>query len=102
MRRCVADWCCCCRRSPCSCRSVSGRAHGYGARGRITGDIMALKLGIIGAGYIGTVHAKNLMMDGRVQIVGVADVVTNKAADLARLVGRRPFPSAEALLEAGV
>jgi myo-inositol 2-dehydrogenase / D-chiro-inositol 1-dehydrogenase len=63
---------------------------------------MALKLGIIGAGYIGTVHAKNLMMDGRVQIVGVADVVTNKAEDLARLVGRRPFPSAEALLEAGV
>ena len=63
---------------------------------------MALKVGIIGAGYIGTVHAKNLMLDGRVQIVGVADVVANKAEELARLVGGRTFPSAEALLDAGV
>jgi len=63
---------------------------------------MALKLGIIGAGYIGTVHAKNLMADGRVQILGVADVVANKAEELARLVEGHTFPSAEALFDAGI
>jgi myo-inositol 2-dehydrogenase / D-chiro-inositol 1-dehydrogenase len=63
---------------------------------------MALQLGIIGAGYMGTVHAKNLMTDGRVKIIGVADVVTSKAEALAQLVEGRTFPSAEALLDAGV
>jgi myo-inositol 2-dehydrogenase/D-chiro-inositol 1-dehydrogenase len=63
---------------------------------------MALKLGIIGAGYIGTLHAKNLMADGRVHIIGVADVVADKAAELAQLVRGRTFPSAEALLDADV
>jgi len=64
--------------------------------------MMALKLGIIGAGYIGTMHAKDLLMDGRVQILGVADVDTHKAEELARLVEGRTFPTAEALLDAGV
>jgi len=63
---------------------------------------MALTLGIIGAGYIGTLHAKNLLADGRVHILGVADVVADRAAELARLVAGRAFPSAEALLDAGV
>jgi myo-inositol 2-dehydrogenase/D-chiro-inositol 1-dehydrogenase len=63
---------------------------------------MALKLGIIGAGYIGTLHAKNLIADGRVQVVGIADVDGNKAVELARLVRGDTFSSAEALFEAGV
>lgn len=63
---------------------------------------MALKLGIIGAGYIGTLHAKNLLTDERVQIVGIADVDGNKAAELARQVQGETFSSADALLEAGV
>jgi myo-inositol 2-dehydrogenase/D-chiro-inositol 1-dehydrogenase len=64
--------------------------------------MMALTVGIIGAGYIGTVHAKNLITDERVHILGVADVVTHKAEELARLVGGRTFSSADALLDAGV
>jgi myo-inositol 2-dehydrogenase / D-chiro-inositol 1-dehydrogenase len=63
---------------------------------------MALKLGIIGAGYVGTLHAKNLMADGRVQVLGVADVVESKAEVLARLVEGCTFPSAEALFDAGI
>jgi myo-inositol 2-dehydrogenase / D-chiro-inositol 1-dehydrogenase len=63
---------------------------------------MALTLGIIGAGYIGTLHAKNLMTDERVHIIGVADVVADKAAELAQLVKGRTFPSAEALLDGGI
>jgi myo-inositol 2-dehydrogenase / D-chiro-inositol 1-dehydrogenase len=63
---------------------------------------MALEVGIIGAGYIGSVHAKNLMTDARVHILGVADVVRHKAEELALLVKGRPFPNAEALLDAGV
>jgi myo-inositol 2-dehydrogenase/D-chiro-inositol 1-dehydrogenase len=62
---------------------------------------MALTVGIIGAGYIGTVHAKNLMTDARVHILGVADVVTHKAEALAHLVEGRPFASVEALFDAG-
>ena len=63
---------------------------------------MALRLGIIGAGYMGTLHAQNLMADARVHIVGVADVAQDRAEPLARLTRARTFPSATALLEAGV
>ncbi len=51
---------------------------------------------------MGTVHAKNLITDARVHILGVVDVVTPKADKLARLVNGRTFPSAQALFEAGV
>jgi myo-inositol 2-dehydrogenase / D-chiro-inositol 1-dehydrogenase len=63
---------------------------------------MALSVGIIGAGYIGTVHAKNLMTDARVHLLGVVDVVTHNAEELARLVNGRTFTSATALFDAGV
>jgi myo-inositol 2-dehydrogenase/D-chiro-inositol 1-dehydrogenase len=63
---------------------------------------MALTLGIIGAGHMGTLHAQNLMADKRVQLVGVADVDQDRAETLARLVKGRAFPSVEALLDSGV
>ena len=63
---------------------------------------MALDVGIIGAGHMGTLHARNLMADDRVHIAGVADVATDRAEPLARLTQGRVFPSAMALLEAGV
>jgi myo-inositol 2-dehydrogenase / D-chiro-inositol 1-dehydrogenase len=63
---------------------------------------MVVTVGIIGAGYIGTVHAKNLMADARVRLLGVVDVVTQKAEELARLVNGRTFPNAESLFDAGV
>ena len=40
---------------------------------------MALALGMIGAGHMGTLHARNLMADARVHIVGVTDVVPDRA-----------------------
>ena len=63
---------------------------------------MALTLGIIGAGHMGTLHAQNLMTDGRVQLVGVADVDQDRAETLARLVKGKTFASVEALLGTGV
>ena len=63
---------------------------------------MALEVGIIGAGHMGTLHARNLMADERVHIVGVADVAKDRAEPLARLTQARTFLSATALLEAGV
>ncbi len=63
---------------------------------------MPLKLGMIGAGYMGTLHAKNLLADERTEIVGVADVVMDRADELARLTQARTFPSVDALLDAGV
>ena len=63
---------------------------------------MALTLGMIGAGHMGTLHARNLMADARVHIVGVTDVVPDRAEALAQLCQGRTFPSVEALLDAGV
>ena len=63
---------------------------------------MALPLGIIGAGHMGTLHAQNLMLDKRVQLVGVADVDQNRSQTLARLVQGSAFASIEALLDTGV
>src|SRR5712691_7607387 len=63
---------------------------------------MALTLGIIGAGHMGTLHAQNLMTDERVHLVGVADVDQDRAETLAHLVKGQTFASVEALLDTGV
>jgi myo-inositol 2-dehydrogenase / D-chiro-inositol 1-dehydrogenase len=63
---------------------------------------MALTLGIIGAGHMGTLHAQNLLTDGRVHLIGVVDVDQDRAETLARLVKGRAFASVEALLDTGV
>jgi len=63
---------------------------------------MALTLGIIGAGHMGTLHARNLLADGRIHIVGVTDVVQDRAEELARLCQGRTFPNVDTLLDAGV
>ena len=63
---------------------------------------MALTLGMIGAGHMGTLHARNLMADARVHIVGVTDVVPDRAEALAQLCQGQTFPNVEALLDAGV
>ena len=63
---------------------------------------MALTLGIIGAGHMGTLHARNLLADGRIHIVGVTDVVQDRAEELARLCQGRAFPNVDTLLDAGV
>jgi myo-inositol 2-dehydrogenase / D-chiro-inositol 1-dehydrogenase len=62
---------------------------------------VALKVGILGAGYIGGVHARSLRRDERVHLVGIADVRPEAAARLAAEVGARPLPDLEALLQEG-
>ncbi len=63
---------------------------------------MTVKVGIIGAGNMGATHARDLVADARVQMVGVADVVSAKADALARETSSRAFASVDELLDAGV
>lgn len=62
---------------------------------------MALKVGILGAGYIGGVHARGLCRDERVQLIGVADVRPDAAVHLAAETGTRAVPDLDALLHEG-
>lgn len=63
---------------------------------------MAVKVGVLGAGYIGRIHAHNLRGDSRVAVAGIADVVPRAAERLAQDVGSRPLPSLDALLDLGI
>ena len=63
---------------------------------------MTIKIGIIGAGNMGQTHARVLVADKRVQIVGIADLMREKAEALAREVKAPAFDSFDALLDAGV
>lgn len=58
-----------------------------------------INIGIIGAGYIGGVHAGVLVRDERVRLKSVYDVDAERAADLARSSGARPARSTEELIE---
>ena len=44
---------------------------------------MTVQVGIVGAGNMGATHARNLLADKRVEIIGIADVVAPKAEALA-------------------
>ena len=59
-----------------------------------------IRVGIIGAGYIGGVHASVLARDGRVRVSSVYDVVSERAASLAGSTGAAVARSAEELIEA--
>jgi myo-inositol 2-dehydrogenase / D-chiro-inositol 1-dehydrogenase len=63
---------------------------------------MAVKVGILGAGFIGRIHALGLRADPRVTLVGIADVIPQAAAKLAGEVGAQPFGGLDDLLDAGV
>lgn len=58
-----------------------------------------LKIGIIGAGYIGGVHAGLLVRDERVRVAAVFDVDGPRAEQLARAVGAEVARSHEELME---
>ena len=60
-----------------------------------------LRVGILGAGFIGRIHALNLRRDERVELIGVADALPEAAARLAAEVGTRPLASLDAVLDAG-
>lgn len=56
-----------------------------------------LKVGILGAGFMGTTHARAFVKIPDVQVVGVFSRSAEKAAALAREVGARPYADAMAL-----
>jgi len=62
---------------------------------------MAVKVGILGAGFIGRIHALNLKGDRRVAFAGIADAVPAAAARLAAEVQASALPDLWALLDAG-
>jgi len=62
---------------------------------------VSLKVGVLGAGFIGRIHALNLRKDRRVELVGVADVVPAVAARLAAEVGAAARSTLAALIDAG-
>lgn len=58
-----------------------------------------IRVGIIGAGYIGGVHAQVLGRDERVQLAAVYDIASERAQRLARSSGAVVSRSAEELIE---
>jgi myo-inositol 2-dehydrogenase/D-chiro-inositol 1-dehydrogenase len=58
-----------------------------------------IKIGIIGAGYIGGVHAQVLVRDERVRLAAVYDAVDERAQVLSRSTGAVVAQSAEELIE---
>ena len=61
-----------------------------------------MRVGILGAGYMGTTHANLLARDDRVKVTAVADADPARAEALAPKVGAKALPSLEALLDAGI
>ncbi|HYP52045.1 MAG TPA: Gfo/Idh/MocA family oxidoreductase [Pyrinomonadaceae bacterium] len=59
-----------------------------------------IKVGIVGAGYIGGVHAALLARDERVSVAAVYDVAAERAERLARETGAAVASSAEEVVEA--
>ncbi len=58
-----------------------------------------LRVGIVGTGYIGGVHASLLARDERVSIASVFDIVTERAESLARSTGASVATSADEVIE---
>jgi myo-inositol 2-dehydrogenase / D-chiro-inositol 1-dehydrogenase len=58
-----------------------------------------IRIGIIGAGYIGGVHAGLLVRDERVTVSAISDVVTERAQQLALSTGASVTRSVEELIE---
>ncbi|MBI3975542.1 MAG: Gfo/Idh/MocA family oxidoreductase [Armatimonadetes bacterium] len=63
---------------------------------------MTVRVGILGAGFIGRIHALNLHRDSRVSLVGVADVIPRAADRLAAEVETAALHSLADLLDRGV
>ncbi len=61
-----------------------------------------IRVGIAGAGFIGAVHAHAYKYIPDVEVVGIADPITEKAAPLAQETSSRVFRDYEELLRAGV
>ncbi|MDQ7840290.1 MAG: Gfo/Idh/MocA family oxidoreductase [bacterium] len=62
---------------------------------------MSIRVGVLGAGFIGRIHALILKRDPRVELVGIADVAPAAAARLAAEVETTPSDGLPALMDAG-
>jgi UDP-N-acetylglucosamine 3-dehydrogenase len=62
---------------------------------------MELSVGIVGAGGMGSTHARHWARVPGVRVVAVADLETEKAARVAAGVGAKAYPDAASLLTAG-
>ena len=61
-----------------------------------------MRIGLVGAGFMGGVHLNAYANIPEVEVVGVADANRESAAARARLVGARPYASYDELDRAGV
>ena len=62
-----------------------------------------LRVGLVGAGYISEFHASAMRRVPNARLVGIADVLTSRAAGLAdRFSVPRVFPSMEAMIDEGI
>jgi myo-inositol 2-dehydrogenase/D-chiro-inositol 1-dehydrogenase len=67
---------------------------------KVDEEMVKIRVGIIGAGYIGGVHAMVLARDERVRITSVYDIEEERALAVARPSGAALARSAEELIEA--
>jgi len=63
---------------------------------------MPVKVGILGCGFIGRIHALDLKSDPRVELAAVADAIPQAAQRLAAEVNATALPSLDALLNAKI
>ncbi|MGC1484101.1 MAG: NAD-dependent epimerase/dehydratase family protein [Candidatus Acidiferrum sp.] len=62
-----------------------------------------LRVGLVGAGYISEFHAKAVQRVPNARIIGIADVINSRAANLAaRFSIPKVFPTMEAMIDDGV
>lgn len=79
----------------------SGGAGAARAGRDAAGGCVSVKVGVLGAGFIGRIHALNLKRDPRVELVGIADMIPAAASRLAAEVGTRALDALPALIDAG-
>lgn len=63
---------------------------------------MAVKVGVVGVGNIGTLHAECYHGDPNAELVAVCDIVKEKADRAAERFGAKPFYSVKAMLKSGI
>jgi myo-inositol 2-dehydrogenase/D-chiro-inositol 1-dehydrogenase len=69
--------------------------------GAAPGDGDALRVGILGAGYIGSRHAASLSSIAGVRVTAVADPRPDRVETVAAATGARAFPDHQRMLDAG-
>jgi predicted dehydrogenase len=63
---------------------------------------MTLKVGVVGVGNIGSIHADVYKNNPKVELVAVCDVIKEKADAAAKKFGARAFYSVQEMLDAGI